>query len=178
MDDSRRKAVTDEIIERELAMFLATQNLGGQSDCQKRPDAFRLMRAMAHSAHGLEFLDSYLADLREAEKSGRNFMVEKYARMDNLIPPLSDSPLLDEIADAEAAFMEQAAEKLPGIVRNDGSSMFKNYLRCELETLSPASLEFYAREIRDALKNFRNPVLERHKWLQARLAEKPADKNC
>jgi len=34
-----------------------------------------------------EMLESYFDDLVIAQKKGRNLVTEKYARMDNLIPP-------------------------------------------------------------------------------------------
>ena len=52
----------DAIVELELAMFLATQNMGGQANCQKNPTAFKLMRKMAHSARSGKTLTSYLHD--------------------------------------------------------------------------------------------------------------------
>lgn len=171
-DTSERDALLNEIIERELAMFLATPNEGGVASCQQRPDTFRVMRHMAHVTHDDDTLRSYLADLLDAEISGRNFMLEKYARMDDRLPPLSDSPLLDEIADAENAFMEEAARLRPDRIKRDGANMFRRYLRCELETLSPRTLDLYAREVRRALAEGRNLALERHEWL-ARYLDSP-----
>ena len=51
--------------------------------------------------------------------------------------------------------------------------MFRRYLRCELETLSPRTLALYAREVRRAREEGRNPVLERHDWLAGYLASTP-----
>ncbi|WP_308621161.1 DUF4125 family protein [uncultured Desulfovibrio sp.] len=172
-DRTERDALLDEIIERELAMFLETPNEGGVASCQQRPETFRVMRRMAHVTHDDDTLRSYLEDLRAAESSGRNFMLEKYARMDDRLPPLSESPLLDEIADAENAFMEEAARIRPDRIRRNSSGMFRRYLRCELETLSPRTLELYAREVRRAKEEGRNPALERHDWLAAYLASGP-----
>ena len=168
-----REALLDEIIERELAMFLATPNEGGTADCQQRPDTFRVMRRMAHIAHDDATLHSYLEDLRAAEESGRNFMLEKYARMDDRLPPLSESPLLDEIADAENAFLEAAARERPDRIQRNGSDLFRRYLRCELETLSPETLTLYADEVRRARAEGRNLVLERHQWLADYMASHP-----
>lgn len=170
MNEEREKLL-DEIVAREWAMFEKTPNEGGPADCQQRPETFRLMRRMAHMAHDLPFLRSYLNDLRIAEMDGRNFMIEKYARMDNRIPPLQENPLLDEIAEREAAFLTEAAQKYPGLVRMDANGMFKRYLRCELETLSEESLNLYAAEIRKAMKDGRNPVRERHEWLLGKLGK-------
>ena len=168
-----REALLDEIIERELAMFLATPNEGGVASCQQRPDTFRVMRRMAHITHEDATLNSYLEDLRAAEQSGRNFMLEKYARMDDRLPPLSESPLLDEIADAEDEFMDEAAKAHPERIRRNGPDMFRRYLRCELETLSPGTLTLYAEEVRRARAEGRNLALERHQWLADYMAAHP-----
>lgn len=171
----KREDMLAEIVERELAMFLATPNEGGPADCQRRPDTFRIMRQMAHSAHNDGFLRSYLEDLRDAEKDGRNFMIEKYALMDELIPPISTSPLLDVAADLETEFMEDAARQRPDMVRRNGANIFRRYLRAELQTLSQRSLELYAEELRAAKAGGRNPVIERHEWLAAKLGKKAGD---
>lgn len=167
-----RDEMLHEIIERELIMFQAVHGQGGRASCQERPDTFRLMRQMAHCVHQDVFLSSYLEDLREAELSGRNFMTEKYARMDDLVPPLSVSPLLDEIVAAECSFMEDAAKQMPRMVRKPGNGIFPIYLRSELETLSDRSLQLYAEEIRNAIKEGRNLVLERHRWLEDKIGRK------
>ena len=170
-DTTGRGAVLAEIVERELAMFLATSNEGGVSVCQTRPDTFRAMRKMAHSAHDDALLESYLADLRQAEADGRNVMVEKYARMDDRLPPLSTSPLLDQIADAEEAFLHEAQRLYPNVVKSNGQGMFRRYLRCELETLSPRTLALYAAQIDRARRESRNLVVERHDYLMRLLGK-------
>lgn len=170
-ENANREAVLAEIIERELVMFLATSNEGGVSVCQTRPDTFRAMRRMAHVVHDTAVLESYLADLRQAEADGRNVMVEKYARMDDRLPPLSESPLLDAIADAEQAFLQDALRRYPHVVQSNGQGLFRRYLRCELETLSPGTLELYAAEVRRAQAQGRNLVVERHDFLMRLLGK-------
>lgn len=165
LENFDRKAVLYEIIERELAMFQAVQNEGGTAECQQRPETFRVLRHMAHAPHDDAVLASYLEDLRQAAEQGRNMMVEKYARMDDRLPPLSTSPLLDEIADAETAFLEAARTQYPHVIKSNGAGIFRHYLRCELETLSPATLELYAREVRRAQAEGRNLAVERHECL-------------
>ena len=171
----RRSRLLDEIIERELAMFLATPNEGGTASCQERPDTFRLMRKMAHGTHGEDYLESYLQDLIQAEFDKRNFMLEKYARMDNRLPPISYNPLLDKIADAEQKFLEEAIPLTNGMIRPESAANFRNYLRCELETLSDRTLELYYKEIEQALRENVNPVLQRHNWLQDQLSKQTAN---
>lgn len=173
--EKNREKLLNEIIELELKMFLTTKSRGGVSSCQERPEAFRLMRRMAMLGHGDEFLASYLADLKKGEQDGRNFMIEKYARMEGLIPPLSNSPLLDTIADAETEFLDAAAKERPDMIRHGGLDAFRLYLRSELETLSQESLELYAQEIAQAKSENRNPVSERHEWLAEYLTKSAND---
>ena len=170
-ENTSREAVLAEIVERELAMFLATNNEGGVSVCQTRPETFRAMRKMAHAAHDDALLASYLDDLRQAEAAGRNFMIEKYARMDDRLPPLSTSPLLDQIADAEQAFLQDAQRRYPNVIQSNGQGMFRRYLRCELETLSPRTLELYAAQVSRAQREGRNLVVERHDYLMRLLGK-------
>ncbi len=171
-----REAALREIIDLELGMFLATPNEGGVSACQQRPETFRVMRRMTHEPLDDVTLTSYLTDLQKAAAVDRNLMVEKYARMDDRLPPLGDSPLLDVIADAEAAFMREASARYPHVIVSDGSGAFKNYLRCELETLSPATLELYAQDLNRARREGRNPAVERYACL-ARLLGKGSLEN-
>lgn len=160
-----REELLREIIERELIMFQSVPAEGGQANCQKRPETFRLMRQMAHCTHGRPYLLSYLEDLRAAEETGRNFMLEKYARMDDLLPPLSNNPLIDKIVSSETEFLEEAKRINPQLVKSRGSDMFGIYLRSELETLSDATLKLYWQEIQNAVEENINPVLQRHIWL-------------
>ena len=164
-----RDACINAIIEKELAMFLATPNEGGTASCQQRPDTFRIMRWMAHSVHNDAVLASYLEDLTRAEATGRNFMLEKYARMDERIPPVSVNPLIPVIAEAEARWLEDAASRYPRSLQGNGSDIFRRYIACELETLSDKTLELYAEEVQDALNKGSNLVEERHNMLCQRM---------
>lgn len=158
-----------EIVERELSMFLTAPEESGIEGMRQSPDAMRLMRNMTHSAHGNAFLKSYLEDLRKAEESGRNFMLEQLARTNNKIPPLSTNPLLDEIADSEIAFQKEASDLYPDIIPHKGSEEFRHYLRSGLESLSDETLRHYAEEMRKARTEGRNPALERYNWLARKM---------
>lgn len=160
-----------EIVERELVMFLAAPEEADDNGMRKNPDLFRLMSSMAHSAHGNAFLKSYLDDLRGAEETGRNFIFEKYARMSSPQKDARDNPLLDEIADAEMDFQNEAAELHPDVIQHKASEDFRRFLRSGLESLSDASLNLYAEELKQARKEGRNPVLERHNWLARKLGK-------
>ena len=160
-----RATLLHEIIEKELDMFLATPNQGGTANCQQNPQGFRIMRRMSLTPLSDATLALYLEDLRRAEAQGRNFMIEKYARMDSLIPPLQASPLIDEIVRTETAFIQSASAQYPNVIRHGGNSAFQNYLRCEAETYSPATLESYAADLRRAKQQGRNPAIERFRCL-------------
>jgi hypothetical protein len=88
-------------------------------------------------------------------------MTEKYARMDNLIPPLKESPLIDDIVTIESRWMESLAEQYPLSFRGNARG-FSRYLTAELETYSDATLEHYHRDVRKAEDDGRNLARERY----------------
>lgn len=147
-----REDLIREIIAVELEMF---QNVKAREHafCQELPETFKTMRWMAHSVLSEDTLLSYLDDLRQAVQEGRNLMTEKYARMEELIPPLKDNPeivaILDEITGIEKEWMHEFSQKYPGIVKENGTG-FAGYFRCELETYSDRTLRFYLRDVSSA----------------------------
>lgn len=146
------KDLIDRIIAIELDMFQRV-NSRGNAPCQEMPGTFRTMRWMAHSVLSRDTLASYLDDLEQARKAGRNLMTEKYARMEGLIPPLKNDPeviaLLDEITEIEENWIVEFSKAYPKIITGDGSA-FAAYLRCELETYSDRTLELYHRDVLEA----------------------------
>ena len=168
-DEDTREAPLNEIIERELAMFLAVPNADGPSTCQERPKTFRLMRWMSLAVHDDATLNSYLNDLKQAGARGRNLMVEKYARMEDRLPPLTGNPMVDVITSEEAAFLAEASRQYPHAVPGRGGDAFRRYMRCELETWSDATLALYGTEILRARNEGRNLALERYEHLWRRL---------
>ena len=164
-----RERVLNEIIEREVTMFLATKNQGGQAVCQQHPDTARLFRWMTHSVHSDAVLNSYLEDLRQAERDDRNLMVEKYARMDNLIPPRSQFAGLPELVNTEVAWQKEVMARFPHVLYGRDDDDFANYLSCELETMSDRTLTLRLEEQRQAVKDGRNMAQERYENLWHRL---------
>lgn len=69
------------ILDIEWEMFSTTQNEGGTASCQEDKPQFTVMRTAQFSGWDGASLESYLADLRAADMSGRNLMSEKYAYM-------------------------------------------------------------------------------------------------
>lgn len=172
MGKNSKDILLDKIADLETAMFLEMPAIGGPAPAQQKPEIFRLTRHMAHAAHGEEFLESYLADLEEATRERRNLLQEKYERVANG-KELKPNPVADAIADVEAGFLVQAGEKYPEILKGNNAESFRNYLRQELEALSPRSLEIYARELQHAAQTGQNPAIARHNWLAVKLG-KPA----
>ena len=52
---------------------------------------------MTHSVLSTEALQSYIEDLRKAKAEGRNLLTEKYACIDNLVPPLKTNVIIDGV---------------------------------------------------------------------------------
>ena len=84
--------MSDQLIERivrhEWDQFQRTNNEGGRAACQGNWPVFRQMRTSQFMTWPDPLLDSYLADLVEAERVGRNLVTEKYGRMMESTAPL------------------------------------------------------------------------------------------
>ncbi|SKA67179.1 DUF4125 family protein [Desulfobaculum bizertense] len=169
MTEARKNELVKDIIEHELKMFLAVNNAGGTSVCQEHPDSFRVMREMTHAVMNEAFLESYLNDLKEAEKAGRNLMTEKYALMGGQIPPLNDDEMLRNIVVVEGTWRRQVAERFPRSVQPEGHQGFCLYLGSELQTYSRKSLMLYEECMNAARKEGRNLVQERYEILMQKL---------
>lgn len=160
-----RQTLLDDIIQRELDMFLAVSNRGGVSTCQERPETFRLMRWTSHSVLSDAYLTSYLDDLKQAEHDNRNFMTEKYALMEEQISPLSTDPRIAEIVQIESRWRDELANQYPHVVQGGDSEPFRRYLGSELQTLSANSLGLYAKEILDSEQHGENLLARRYENL-------------
>ena len=168
---SNRENLIAAIVEVELEMFISVKS-NEPAPCQQQPDAFRDIRTSIYEFWSEETLESYFKDIIAAQSLGRNLFTEKYARMDNLIPPLNDDPLIGKIFDVEVKWQEEIREKYPALYSHVGRNVdskesesdFANYLRCELETYSHNTLELYYENLQQALargENFAETSLER-----------------
>jgi hypothetical protein len=126
------------------------------------------MRRMTHSVLSTETLESYLGDLQRANAEGRNLLTEKYARMDNRIPPLKSNRSIDDIVKLEARWMKELSQKYPRSFKG-GSAGFTVYLSSELETYSDETLKLYVSDVSGAEKEGRNLAEERYTWLSRQL---------
>ena len=167
-NNTRKDDLLEKIADIETAMFLALPTTNGPAPAQQKPEIFRLTRKMAHAAHGVEFLESLLADLQAAAQGGRNLLKEKYDRAGQG-REAAQNQVADAIADVETGFLVQAGEKYPEILKGANADVFRSYLRQDLEGLSPRSLELYALELQEAAEQGKNPAIERHNWLAEKL---------
>jgi len=152
------------ILDVEWYMFQRVKSTGGPSPCQSAPDTFKKIRGSIFETWSPGVLASYLEDLKQAVDEGRNPLAEKYARMDNLIPPMSRNPLIEKIVQIESGWQEEVRKKYPAIYSrvgrgtggaNDGSN-FSVYLRSELETYSDKTLRLYYERVSQALDKGEN----------------------
>ena len=151
IENAERERFTREILEREWEMFQAVNNGGTPASCQNSPDTFRKVRGTIFQMWPRKLLAAYLIELTAAKRLGRNLLTEKYARMDNLIPPLTNNPAIDKIVEIETQWQEEIREKYPALYARScrstdqtGDGMnFSVYLRCELETYGNAAIDLY-----------------------------------
>jgi hypothetical protein len=168
---SSKEELIAKIVETEWNMFQNVQNIGGRSLCQEDPKTFEIMRTSQFMNWPEGALESYLSDLEEAKKNGRNLLTEKYARMmkstlpleyariEKLLPPLNPEipPLIDKIVEIVLEWEEELLREFPYVtargrpIRRSADSPFvtsiETYLRGELETYSQRTLELYYKNL-------------------------------
>jgi hypothetical protein len=149
-----KERLIERIVEAELHMFVSVPSRYPVL-CQHDPEGFRLHRGAQFSVWSEDTLQSYYDDLMRAGQQGSNLMTLKYARMENLIPPLSMNPLIDEIVDLQLRAQGEMKLRYPHIVsrgrpledEGSGPTSFRSYLRGELETYSDRTIELLHRDI-------------------------------
>jgi len=162
----KEKIILD-IIELEWEMFSHVNNYGGRAPCQEDHETFNIMRASQAEAWPEELLQSYYNDLVQAKSHNRNLMTEKYARMmESTFPeeyktfadrlPDIDSrtvDLIEKIIDIHLQWKLEIFNKYPKLT-NRGRAIytkedsriatsFETYLRGELRTYSPNTVQLY-----------------------------------
>jgi len=160
------------IVKHEFAQFQLVSNEGGRAACQDDWPVFHQMRVSQFLTWTLPMLDSYAADLGDADASHRNLLTEKYARMMASTEPERYAreiephlPVLDtaRIADQEHIIATQVTwarafrdsyPKLGDAMRlltTDQDTLtdtsFETYLRGELGTYSERTLALYGAHI-------------------------------
>lgn len=159
-----REGLLQEVINIELRMFLSVEPTI-PSACQQQPETFKLMRRASHHILSTETLESYLHDLSEAVDEDRNLMTLKYARIDNLVPCLNESPTIDKIVEVEGQWLGELEQRYPLTFVGRSDFAMGVYLRSELETYSNRTLELYFNDVSKALEDGRNLTAERYTFL-------------
>jgi hypothetical protein len=159
-----REELLRKIVDLELRMFLAVQP-SIPSACQEMPDTFKLMRTASFLVLSDGTLRCYLSDLEEAMDEGQNLMELKYARIDDMIPRLNDSPTIARIVEVEGRWMDELAERYPLTFRGRSDYAAGVYLRSELETYSAKTLDSYFRDVTEAMGAGRNLTEERYAFM-------------
>lgn len=173
--------LVEEVIRREWDQFQRTENEGGRASCQGNWPMFHQMRASQFMTWPEDLLRSYLDDLDEANRVGRNLVTEKYARMmastapdeyreriEPFIPRLSD----ERVARQERVIVVQVAwardfrgryPKLGAAMRvlttaedTPEDTSFETYLRGELGTYSDRTMALYEAMVEDLQAAGRN----------------------
>jgi hypothetical protein len=160
MPKDKKLDLINQISEIELDMFERVRT-AEPSLCKDRPETFKAMRGMTHSVLSTETLKSYLEDLQKARAEGMNLLTEKYARMDNQIPPVKANPVINDIVKLESRWMRELSQKYPQIFKG-GAVGFELYLSSELETYSDKTLGLYFGDISRAEREGRSLAEERY----------------
>ena len=169
--DEKQKELVDQIVKSEWNMFQQVHNQGGRASCQNDWMTFEIMRKSQFYAWDSYSRLSYMADLINAEGTGRNLLMEKYARMmqytapeeyekiKDSLPELSKEQLelIDQIAAIHVQWEKEFAVKSPKLVQagrpitkeeeRPGETSAETYLRGELATYSMDTLNCYAHYI-------------------------------
>ena len=169
MDEN--KTLTNRILKRELDMFLTVPTLQ-KASCQEDPEMFRIVRSSQFVSWSGETLESYLQDLKSAEKNNINLMTQKYARMDNLIEKIKENPEMDEIVDIEIEWQKEMFEKFPCLMGSaralrssedtPSATSFETYLRGELETYSDTTLTFLLKDVKHYFEKNENMMIKNY----------------
>ncbi|SPD74189.1 conserved hypothetical protein [uncultured Desulfobacterium sp.] len=146
-----------EILDREWEMFKEVKS-AAYASCQNSPETFRKVRGSIFQLWPAELMAAYLIELSNARQSGRNLITEKYARMDNLIPPINTNPVIDKIVEIETEWQQEIRRQYPALYqrccrstdKTDDGMNFSVYLKCELETYGDMALDIYYKWVSDA----------------------------
>jgi hypothetical protein len=153
---TEKDRIIDAILDIELRMFL-TVNPMQTSGCQEYPESFKLHRRAQFHPWTEEALGSYLEDLHAAQEHGENLMRRKYVRMQGLLPPTEDQPVLDEIVRLKMDWQRAMFRNYPAVMsgarpitdegRQAQMTSFETYARGELETYSERTLGLLHRDL-------------------------------
>ena len=167
-----KNPLIERIVQLEWNMFQNVKNIGGgKASCQESPDTFALMRSSQFMSWPDDAMESYIIDLVEAKKEGRNLLTEKYARMMEFTSPLEYQkviehlppealevkPLVGKIVKITLEWEKEVKEKYPNLANRSRpiyssedtpfSTSIETYLKGELSSYSNNTLELYYKDI-------------------------------
>jgi hypothetical protein len=116
----------DRIVSCEWKMFQAVNEGGERASCQDDRVTFDGMRRGQFDAWSQEAAGSYLRDLEDAERSGRNLVSEKYIHMMKTTEPSKYEQLLSQIEKPSEAARTLAGE-LSGKLLSQTEALFERY---------------------------------------------------
>lgn len=180
-DINQQAHQAERIVRHEWDQFQRVNNEGGRANCQGNWPTFHQMRVSQFLTWPLQLQQSYMRDLDDADREGRNLLTEKYARMmqsteperykrelEPVLPVLS----ADRIARQErviatqvqwAREFRQAWPKLGVAMRvlttaedEIDNTSFETYLRGELCTYSDTTFNLYESMIAELVQRHCN----------------------
>ena len=171
---SNRNEIIEQILENELAMFRSVSTCG-PNQCLENPQAFKLHRKAQFCIFSTKTLQSYQNDIERAQKNNRNLMTYKYARMDNLIPRVNDSFMVNKVATIMIEWQLQLETMYPEIMKrarpitseksNSFETSFETYLKAELETYSSQTLDLLYQDLSKLKAEGKNGSEEIYRFL-------------
>lgn len=178
--DTTRNRWIEKLIQLEWEAFDQVKNEGGRADCQEDWNTFSIMRKSQYLTWTEPMLISYIHDFKEANQKGWNLMTEKYGRMMESTNPLKyeqvkaalpfidleKKAVIEEIVAVQVGWMEEFAKQYPKAAGNarsihtfedhEWNTSYETYLRGELGTYSPSTLEQYGRFIVELSRTGKN----------------------
>ncbi len=162
---ANKDKIVEQILEIEVEMFLRVPT-GEEPSCRAHMEDMQLHRRGQFASWSQETCASYLEDLKRAKAGGKNLMTLKYARMDDLIPPLSQNPLVSRIRERFLHWKKEILARYPNIMRGARDlDDFSNYLGAELETYSDETLELLSADMEACQQAGGNMSLEVYRFL-------------
>ena len=175
-----KEKIIKEILEREWVFFQMAQNTGGRASCQDNKKEFIIMRESQWKTLPLNILESYLEDLKIAEGTKQNIVVEKYARMmkysapkeyeeiESFLPVISERKreITEKIIKIYLKWEAETIVKYPAIT-GKGRKLYsesdtpeytsiETYLRGELFSYSEKTLQLYYDYVKDCKNENKN----------------------
>lgn len=155
----------NELVKQEWEQFTRVNNIGGRAGCQDDFRTFSIMRKSQYQAWSREAMESWLTDLKEAVREGRNLLAEKYAWMMRdtapaefqqlkgtlSLPTDEKEALIEELTEMQVQSRERFSRRYPGLSERGralrqmdalpGEASVETYARGELTTYSQRTLE-------------------------------------